>query len=151
MLVIFRQFRNTFRKAPRSQCLPALRTRAFGAYSLVGCWFVVGMLAAFAPGGAQSQQSSTPPQPQVIPVSQDIPPYPQNEPGGAPTQKRKQELLKFNFEKMKRDADDLAALAKSLQEEIERSNENVFSLKLVEKAEKIEKLAKRIKAAAKAS
>ena len=63
--------------------------------------------------------------------------------------KQKQELLKANFEKVKRDADDLLVLAKSLQEDVGKSNENVLSLRVVEKAEKIEKLAKRIKSTAK--
>jgi hypothetical protein len=63
--------------------------------------------------------------------------------------KQKQELLKSNFDKMKRDSADLVSLAKSLQEDIEKSNENVLSLKVVERAEKIEKLAKKIKASAK--
>jgi hypothetical protein len=63
--------------------------------------------------------------------------------------KQKQAILKSNFEKMKRDAEDLNALAKSLKEEIDKSNENVLSLKVVEKAEKIEKLARKIKDVAK--
>jgi cellobiose phosphorylase len=57
-------------------------------------------------------------------------------------------LLKDNFEKMKRDADELADLAKSLQEDLNKSNENVFSLGVVDKADKIEKLAKKIKGTA---
>ena len=50
---------------------------------------------------------------------------------------------------MKRNADELAALVESLQEELGRSNENVLSLKIVSQADKIEKLARRIKEAAK--
>ncbi len=65
------------------------------------------------------------------------------------TGKKKQDLLKSNFEKVKRDAADLVALAKSLQEDLDKSNENVLSLKVVEKAEKIEKLARKIKITAK--
>lgn len=65
------------------------------------------------------------------------------------TPKQKQNLLKSNFEKLKKDATDLAALAKSLQQDIEDSNEHVLSLKVVDKAEKIEKLARKIKTAAK--
>jgi len=64
------------------------------------------------------------------------------------TRKQKKELLKQNFEKMKRDADELATLAKALQEELAKSNENVLSFQVVTKAEKIEKLAKRIKSTA---
>jgi hypothetical protein len=64
------------------------------------------------------------------------------------SQKQKKDLLKDNFEKMKRDADELADLAKSLQEDLNKSNQNVFSLGVVDKADKIEKLAKRIKGTA---
>ena len=76
-------------------------------------------------------------------------PTPGEEPGPPLTRKQKQELLKSNFEKMKRDADELSELAKSLQADLDKSNQNVFSLKVVERAEKIEKLARKIKSAAK--
>jgi gas vesicle protein len=59
--------------------------------------------------------------------------------------KQQRKLLKHNYDKMKEDADELVALARALQEDIEKSSENVLSLQVVEKAEKIEKLAKRIK------
>lgn len=75
-------------------------------------------------------------------------PFPEKEETSQLSRKQKKDLLKYNFEKMKRDADDLAALAKSLQKDLEKSSENVLSLQVVEKAEKIEKLAKRIKGAA---
>ena len=65
------------------------------------------------------------------------------------SRKQKQNLLKSNFEKMKRDADELSELAKSLQEDLSKTSENVLSLEIVEKAEKIEMLAKKIKGAAK--
>ncbi len=64
------------------------------------------------------------------------------------SEKQKRDLMKANFEKMKRDADELTSLAKSLQEELDKSNVNVLSLEVIEKAEKIEKLAKKIKSAA---
>jgi hypothetical protein len=63
--------------------------------------------------------------------------------------KQKRNLLKANFERMKRDAEELAALAQSLHDELEKSNEHVLSLEVVKKAGKIEKLAKKIKNAAK--
>ena len=56
--------------------------------------------------------------------------------------------MKANFEKMKRDAGELADLAKALQQELNKSNENILSLGIVEKADKIEKLARKIKGAA---
>ena len=62
--------------------------------------------------------------------------------------KQKRDLMKANFEKMKRDAGALADLAKALQEELNKSNENILSLDIVDKADKIEKLAKRIKGTA---
>ncbi|HEV2177092.1 MAG TPA: hypothetical protein VGW33_07800 [Terriglobia bacterium] len=77
-----------------------------------------------------------------------IPPSP-SMPGPTPlTAKQKQALLKNNFEKMKREADELAALAKSLQEDLDKSNEHVLSLRVVDKAEQIEKLAKKLKSTA---
>ncbi len=71
--------------------------------------------------------------------------------GPTPDQMRKkqrQDLVKASFEKMKRDTAELVGLAKALQEDLNKSNENVLSLKVVDRAEKIEKLAKRIKDAA---
>jgi len=62
---------------------------------------------------------------------------------------QKKHLLKARFEDMKEKVDELAALAKSLQEEVDKSNENILSLKVVETADKIEKLAKKIKNSAK--
>ena len=64
------------------------------------------------------------------------------------TGKQKRDLLKSNFEKMKRDAKELADLAKALQEQLDKSNENVLSLDIVAKADKIEKLARKIKGTA---
>jgi len=64
------------------------------------------------------------------------------------TDKQKHNLLKENFKNMKRDAGDLFNLAKALQDELNNSNENVLSLDVVDKAEKIEKLAKKIKGTA---
>jgi hypothetical protein len=64
------------------------------------------------------------------------------------TGKQKRNLLKSNFEKMKRQARELTDLAKALQEELNTSNENVLSLDIVQKADKIEKLARKIKGTA---
>jgi hypothetical protein len=64
------------------------------------------------------------------------------------SRKQKNDLLKYNFEKMKHDAGELADLAKALQEELNKSNENILSLDIVDKADKIEKLAKKIKGSA---
>ena len=60
------------------------------------------------------------------------------------TRKQQQERLKSEFEKMKRDAAELTTLAQLLQEDLEKSSEHILSMKVVEKAQKIESLAKRI-------
>jgi hypothetical protein len=74
------------------------------------------------------------------------------DPSAAPTmdlpesirEKQKRELRKYRFKKMKEHGEELAKLAKSLQEDLDKSNENILSLKIVDKAQKIEKLAKKI-------
>jgi hypothetical protein len=58
--------------------------------------------------------------------------------------KQKRELRKYQFDKMKEHGDELVKLANSLQEDLHKSNENILSLEVVEKAQKIEKLAKKI-------
>ncbi len=65
------------------------------------------------------------------------------------TDKQKREMLKSEFDKMKRDAAEMAALAQSLQEDFEKSDEHILSLKILEKAQKIEALAKKISKTAK--
>jgi len=56
-----------------------------------------------------------------------------------------QAILKAKFEEAKRNADTLAELAQSLKSDLDKGNENVVSLLVVKKAEKIEKLAEKIK------
>jgi len=62
--------------------------------------------------------------------------------------KQRREMMKANFDRMKRDAKELADLAKNLQDQLDKSNENVLSLGIVDKADKIEKLARKIKSTA---
>ena len=61
------------------------------------------------------------------------------------TPKQQRDLLKSSYEKMKQQADELADLAKSLQDQLNKSNQNILSLQVVDTADKIEKLAKKIK------
>ncbi len=99
------------------------------------------------PASALQEPSSDEPLSAAAASAQQTTPSKQ-EPLGALTAKQKRDLLKDNFEKMKRNADELALLAKSLQEDLDKSNSNVLSLDVVEKADKIEKLAKKIKSQA---
>lgn len=63
--------------------------------------------------------------------------------------KRKQEFLKDKLEKMRKDAEEMTKLAGSIQEDLEKTTENELPLRVVAKAEQVEKLAKRIKNTAK--
>ena len=105
-------------------------------------WFVWGMSLGtpihLVPGSDPSLLA-TPLQAQELPIVQET------EQSRQLVRKQRKELLRQNFEKTKRDAEELATLAKALQDDLAKSNENVLSLTVVDKAEKIEKLAKRIK------
>ncbi len=111
-------------------------------------------LGAWARSNPQSPAPATPQNDTEDVGTQEEKP---NEPSITPTgpstsrlgRKQRQALLKSEFEKLKRDADELADLAKSLQDEVDKSTENVFSLTVIEKADRIEKLARRIKGDAK--
>ncbi len=63
--------------------------------------------------------------------------------------KQQKDLRKYRFDKLKENAAELAKLANSLHEDLDKSNENILSLQIVDKAAKIEKLAKKIQDQAK--
>lgn len=84
-------------------------------------------------------------------ATQQIPSVIRREPLPSISPRQREELLKDNFAKMKKDADELANLAKSLQNDVNKSNAGVMSLEVIEKAKKIEKLAKEIGKRAKGS
>lgn len=58
---------------------------------------------------------------------------------------QRQEILKADHAKSKADAAELVTLAEELKEELDKSEAQVLNVKLVKKAEDIEKLARRIK------
>jgi hypothetical protein len=146
MITIFRQILIA-PGAGTGQSSSKKRLSARRTHTLVACYILVGAAAAMGVGYVSHAHTTLP----RAAAAQDSQEHPTPDIGTAPplTGKQKQDILKSNFEKLKRDADELAALAKSLQEEIDKSNENVLSLKVMEKAEKIERLAKKIKAVAK--
>jgi len=110
---------------------------------------VMGALLCCALGyGQPGSLLSRPAYPDFLALGQVIPPVVNEPPGHTLSPKQKRELLKTQFEKMKQNADELADLAKSLQDDLSKSNENVLSLQIVEKADKIEKLARKIKSQA---
>lgn len=119
-----------------------------GVIGIVASLMLVGLLGSPAGAAGQMQGQDTIPSrgtprqnrlPRINPTR-----FPK------PSRKQQQALLDNNFKQMKKHADDLAELAKSLQKEIHDSNANVLSLEIVKKAEQVEKLAKKIKKEAKA-
>lgn len=126
------------------------------APALIAATLVVLAACALSLRASSAAQRSSDDSPATAPInSQQFPAPPAikqqtgDSEGPALTAKQKQELLKSNFEKMKHDADALAALAKSLQQDLGKSSENVLSLKVLDQADKIEKLARKIKTEAK--
>ena len=59
--------------------------------------------------------------------------------------KQKRLIVRANFEMSKSDAAELAALAKGLREELDKPDVNVLSLEVMNRIDKIEKLAKKIR------
>lgn len=112
--------------------------------------------AASQPGGQFPQRPQFPATlPNSLPGPSSQPSLPR--PGSSPdinigpplNRKQKDALLRDNFKKTKDDVARLSKMVKSLQQAIERSNANILSVSIVKQANKIEKLAKRIKAEAK--
>lgn len=141
------------------QPIPSLSRDSRSLKNLAGLWLLaalcVVLLSAVRVEAARGQRSGAP-NPSSIPAqpggreaAQDITPQDITPSINPLSSRQRQELLKSNFEKMKQDAGALATLAKSLQQDVDKSNQNVLSLKIVEEAEKIEKLARKIKTAAK--
>jgi hypothetical protein len=62
-----------------------------------------------------------------------------------PQARQQRELKKLRMLKMKEQATHLADMARSLQEQIERSNENILSVDIVKETKKIENLARKIR------
>ena len=98
-------------------------------------------------GNVQTPPAASRARPSQVARQRPFPTPPREEPPYN-AHKQQRDLMKMKFEKMKGNADELAELAKSLQQDLNESNENVLSVEVVQKAEKIEKLAKKIRSAA---
>jgi hypothetical protein len=59
--------------------------------------------------------------------------------------KQKQSIMRANFAKSKSDAAELAALAKGLREVLNRPRANLLPIEVINRADKIEKLARKIR------
>src|SRR5579859_2699209 len=145
MIAIIHNILGKFRRfSLQGEQNPAVKSRARRVCAQAAAWVLVATVATLVLGATPPVQNGPP----SSVLGQESPPD-ESEPMAALKAKQKKAILKSNFEKMKRDSENLVSLAKSLQQEIEKSNENVLSLKVVERAEKIEKLAKKIKDSAK--
>jgi hypothetical protein len=134
-------------KRPRSPALPR-RKQALLIILLVGLGGLAFPRRSLFMTQARSESllwTQLPPEPGT---QRQQPLTPPSEPAPPLSVKQKQELLKSNFENMKKNTEELLELAKSLQKELDKSNQNVLSLQVVVKAEKIERLAKKIKSTA---
>ena len=105
--------------------------------TLVICFLLGGALVAVAQPQPEAALNAA--------QTRTLPTVPRMESSDKLSRKQKQDLLKYKFDKMKEDVDELAELALSLQKEVENTTENMLSLEVVEKAARIEKLAKKIK------
>jgi hypothetical protein len=114
-----------------------------------------GFQLAPLPGGARSafgqlpdQRSNFPTNPSTPPPSTSPTPIVNSEQPFPMTPKQRARLAKANFHKTQQDADRLVKLAQSLKTELDKSSPNILSVSIVNKAKKIEKLAKKIKSEA---
>lgn len=102
-------------------------------------------------GGGQLQipQTTTPGFPSGPVARPGVPPIETNAGPPALSHKQKNAILTSQFKKTKKDVAALCKLAQSLQEEVNKLNPNVLSVDVVNKADKIQKLAKKIRNEAK--
>ena len=131
----------------------ATRKRFHRFGSLGGAIIAGGLLLAFAclaPRPAQAQRQGGGSQTDTVgpgALSTDLDDARINHSGGFPTlsDKQKHALMQANFERSKKDAAELAALAKQLREELNKPEVPTLSLESMNRIERIEKLAKKIR------
>ncbi len=81
----------------------------------------------------------------ALPNNGSSPPAVVNSEAALTTSKPKEEPKKSKLEKTKTDAAELSALADQLRDELNKMNVNVLPLDVIQKTQKVEKLAKKIK------
>lgn len=110
-----------------------------------GGWHWGPQAQAAASSAGQVPDASTPSPPSGSGFPAPAPPlFPGHRSGMSGKQQRA--ILKENLKQAKKDAAKLSTLADSLKKEIDSSNPNVISVDVFNKANEIEKLAKKIKA-----
>lgn len=123
-------------------------------------WLVLVLMAAvlMAAGGQSQTQTQPNGMPQSTPILRSLEGRQPNQPVTVEmppintplTIKQKDAIVKSNFKTTQHDVDKLSKLVQMLDTEMKKSNPNVLSVSIVRQANKIEKLAKKIKDEAKA-
>jgi hypothetical protein len=127
----------------RSRLLPRIALALVGGLVLAFAAWMAPKSGAAGPAAGSAYAQTTPASPLTQPPDPGDP-FPQVQMPESMREKRIRDLRKYRFKKMQEHGKELAKLAKSLQEDLEKSNENVLSLRIVDKARKCEKLAKQI-------
>lgn len=117
---------------------PILKFRGFILPLSVG---VVAALVLLSTVSVRSAQNPPPPKNGEVLSS----PPPVNDQSALVTPKQQGEPKKSNLERTRTDAAELSALADQLRDELKQMNVNVLPLDVIEKTQKLEKLAKKIK------
>ncbi len=102
---------------------------------------VVAVLVLLATSPMRSAQNLAPPNNGGV----SSPPAAANNEAALITPKQKEEPKKSNLEKTRTDAAELSALADQLRDELNKMNVHILPLDVIQKTEKLEKLAKKIK------
>lgn len=123
-------------------------------------WLALVLIAAvlMAAGGQSQTQTQPNGMPQSTPILRSLEGRQPNQPVTVEmppintplTIKQKDAIVKSNFKTTQHDVDKLSKLVQMLETEMKKSNPNVLSVSIVRQANKIEKLAKKIKDEAKA-
>jgi len=116
-----------------------------GMGGIILSWGLLITLVCLAPTPASAQSSNQGSQGGGSRTRSTIPENSPNEITEPMTPAQKQSIMRANFERSKSDAAELAALAKGLSEVLNKPNAKVLSLEVINRAEKIEKLAKKIR------
>lgn len=115
-------------------------TNSHGIIRSLSLMLIIGCLTlALSPAQSPQITDTGPGHHGLAPLEENRePPFPM-------TDKQRKELMHVNFEKSKKDASELAALARQLKEELNEPNAKSLSLESMNRVEKIARLAKKIR------
>lgn len=106
------------------------------------------LMPAIAPAQSTNNpntQTTTPTQQSPVTIHRALADQVTENPPPTLSAKQRQSILQANFAKSKADSAELAAMAKNLLEELNKPGVDILSLEVANRADKIEKLAKKIR------